>query len=252
MASAVAMEIADFSGTGTGVDGMTTGARAGRRDGRSPLEMRPLTATQGVLHKADGSARLSAGGSEVLAAIHGPTECALPRQDAARCAVTVNFRERRAESAVEMAAVAGFRELVSSTVLTALHPRKMLSVTVHVLSDEGGASAAAVNAVALALLDAGTPMSSVPVAATVSVAGGDIVVDPSKSEEAESEGVLTFTFAGAGEKLSTDYAAVTSSGDCGGVDMFNKASDAAHSLAAQTLAFMRLSVEKKQQMERAF
>lgn len=246
------MEIEELAGVGSGVDGMTTGARAGRRDGRSALEMRPLRATQGVLYNADGSARLSAGGSEVLVGIHGPTECALPRQDAARCAVTVTFQERRAESAVELAAVAGFRELVQTAVLTTLNPRKMLVVSVHVLSDQGGVGAAAVNAVALALLDAGTPMESVPVAATVSVAGGAIVVDPSKSEEAESEGVLTFTFPGAGEKLSTDYAAVTSSGDCGGVEMFIKASDAAHSLAAQTLAFMRLSVEKKQQMERAF
>ena len=56
--------------------------------------------------------------------------------------------------------------LVPCLVLTA-HPRKVLTVAVHVLADDGGAAAAAVNAALLALADAGMPLRSLAGAVTL-------------------------------------------------------------------------------------
>lgn len=251
-----------FQGKGSGVDAMTgmeTGAQAGRRDGRSLVEMRAISVTQGVLHRADGSARVDIGGTQVLVAVYGPMECVVSRQLAERADVQVVYRRSvnaalhstTVSEGIDAVATRDLREIVMECVLTALHPRKAISVTVHVLCDDGSVTAAAINACTLALLDAGVSMKCAPTAACVSIHNGAIVVDPSRAEELEAQSILTFTFNGA-SGVHKGYIGVVTEGDCGGEDLFAAATDTAHQLAARTLAFLKLSIGKKRSQPRVW
>lgn len=248
--SAAAMDVETLGSTPAGTPSLLTetGAHAGRRDGRGFGEMRELSVAQGPHKGADGSANVQVGATIVLAAIYGPMETTVSKQDADRCAVTVWVRE----GAETVSGTDELCNLVRASVLCALYPRKNLCVCAHILSADGGVRAAAVNASVLALINAGVPMANLPVAACVALCNSVVIADPNAVEESEADAVLTFTFSTQNGKLSTDFAAMHTTGDCGGIDIFNRAADAAHSLAEHTLAFFKLSIERNIQMPHAY
>lgn len=144
---------------------------------------------------------------------------------------------------MEAVAARDLRQLVLEVVLAALHPRKAVVVAVQVLADGGGLGMTAMNASVMALVDAGVALGMVPTAACVAVGKGEVVVDPTRVEEGEAEGVLTFAFeADGGEK---GFMSVFTEGDCGGEDMFVKAVDTAREIANKTRAFLKLSLQEK-------
>lgn len=252
-------EAMEFEGVGSGVDamlGMSTGLRAGRRDGRESSEMRSLSISHGVLTAADGSARIRVGATDVVVAVNGPMDCPVHRQRADEVQVHVAFRTRDGGKVVAAGAADGIsagkeaiaardlRAMVMEVVLASLHPRKAVVVAVQVLADNGGMAAAAVNATVMALIDAGVPMHAVPTAACVSVHNGTLVVDPVSVEEAEADAVLTFTF----DTLLADengFMSVSTEGDCGGDRIFAAAVQTSRELATKTRAFLKLSLQQK-------
>lgn len=255
--------VGSFVGTGSGTDaGVATGARAGRRDGRAAGALRPLSAVQGELSRADGSARVRFGATDVLAAVYGPMDCPIHRQRADGAGVHVSFRTRDGGggggagaggsrgSVSEAEAGRDVRKAVEEAVLTALYPRKAVSIAVHVLCDDGGVLATAVNATFLALVDAGVAMRSVFVAVGVAVHNGVIVVDPEGLEEGEADGVCSFTFSTTPEKSGVDLVGARTRGDCGGAENFLNAARAARELCASTRAFLQLAVAGKVNRER--
>lgn len=247
-------ETKPFEAVGTGVDArLGTGNAAGRRDGRSPNEMRALTLSQGTLLSADGSARIKLGHTDVLVAIYGPMHCPVPRQNAEEVLVHVSFRRREAISVADGAnagreALAGreIRNVVRDTVLACLYPRKAVVVAVQVLSDAGAVLAAALNATVMALIDAGVPMQAVPTAACVAVHNGVLFVDPLLVEEMEADALLTFIF----DTFNPDhkgFISVYTDGDCNGLALFDAALNTSRDLAAKTTAFLKLSLQQKAQ-----
>jgi ribonuclease PH len=249
--------VAAYQGIGTGTDaapGIATGARAGRRDGRAAGAMRELSATQGTLQRADGSARVRVGLTDVLVAVYGPMDCPVHRQLATRADVYVSYRQRETSgsmptsssgsraSAAEAVASRNIKGTVLESVLAVLNPRKAIAIGIHVLSDDGGAIAAAVNATFLALVDAGVPMQSVLTAACTSIHNGTVLVDPEAVEEVEADAVLTFTY---DTKAPTDanVVAMHTTGDCGSFELFEAATATALELASSTRAFLQLAVE---------
>lgn len=244
----------DFVGVGSGVDAAAggTGLAAGRRDGRSFSEMRSLSIDQGSMHTADGSATVTVGNSCVLCSIYGPTEAPIARQDAERCVVSVTIRDRSMESSSSGDTL---RDLVRTIMLTALHPRKVVQASVHILSSDGGVLSACVNSCILALLDAGVPLTCVPVSACVALSNGAVVADPNALEESEADAVLTLTYGTKTTKngeLAEDYASIHTTGDVGGEAQFAEAAQVAHSLAEHTLGFFKLSIARKRQEPRAY
>jgi ribonuclease PH len=246
-----------FQGTGTGTDaapGIATGTRAGRRDGRAAGAMRELSVTQGTLQRADGSARLRVGLTDVLVAVYGPMDCPVHRQLADRAEVHVSYRQREVSGAVlaaqmgsrvsaaEAVASRNIKDTVLQSVLAVLNPRKAIAVGIHVLSDDGGAIAAAINATFLALIDAGVPMQSVLTAGCISILNGTALVDPVAVEEVEADAVLTFTF---NTKSSTDtnLVAMHTNGDCESYELFQTAAVTALDVATSTRAFLQLAVK---------
>jgi len=240
----------DFVGVGSGVDAAArgdTGLAAGRRDGRGFSDMRSLSLEQGSMHTADGSATVTCGNTCVLSSVYGPTECAIARQDATRCTVSVTIRDRQTESSSD-----SLRDLVRSIMLTSLHPRKVLHISVHILSSDGGVISACINASVLALLDAGVPLLSIPVSSCVALSNTFIIADPNDLEESEADSVLTLTYSTKNGELCDNFASIHTTGDVGGQGEFTKASQVAHSLAEHTLGFFKLSIARKRKEPRAY
>lgn len=63
-----------------------------RSDGRSSTDaIRPLNIGLGVLEQADGSARLQAGKTEVLVAVHGPSQVKTRQEKTDRATIQVSI-----------------------------------------------------------------------------------------------------------------------------------------------------------------
>ena len=235
---------------GDGTDafhGVATGALAGRRDGRSTGEMRGLKVTQDFLSQADGSGRICVGKTEVLAAVYGPTDCPVNKQNVDRAILNVVWKFTSDENASSYEN--DVEELFSGAVQLEANPRKALAVIVHVVSDEGGVLAAAINAVSIALLDSGVPMKYFPTAAAIAITAGELLVDPDKPEEAEAEASSVFAFSRI-SSTETGALLVRVYGDVGGDHLFRAACSIAQEVSLKTCAFLKSAVGRKIQMTR--
>lgn len=166
--------------------------RSCRPDGRSAGEMRAIAIEQGLLTKADGSARVVLGSSRALSAVYGPAEALIRDELVEKAAIEVIF-----EGEDNKVAESALASLIESVCLSALHPRTAIRVVVQLLSEDGSSFAAAVNSAMVALLDAGIQLSSVFVAVTCAVLpNGTILVDPVRQEEEQARAVVDLVFDG--------------------------------------------------------
>ena len=110
----------------------------------------------------------------MLVSVLGPRPSRSARmEDSERCQVELLITPQSGVAGPREAELGSLlrQTLVPCLVLTA-HPRKVLTVAVHVLADDGGAAAAAVNAALLALADAGMPLRCLAGAVTLGLAQG--------------------------------------------------------------------------------
>lgn len=173
-----------------------------RLDGRRPNEVRKIRSALGTLSRADGSAYYEQGHTRILAAVYGPRE---PRQrgDASadratiKCEVsTASFASaahRRARKGDrKSSAVAGLvQRVMDGVVLGDAYARSQIDVYLQVLQNDGALAVAAVNAAALALVDAGVAMADCVVACSVGFVDGVLVVDPNALESGGDRAELT-------------------------------------------------------------
>ena len=171
------------------------------------------------LHRADGSATHTTPHLTILAAVNGPVE--VSRRDELPDASFIEVNVRPASG------VGGPRErwlesVVASTlravVLTHLHPRTLVQVTLQVVKDvdaeAGGVKLrkgikdvvvipSLVNAAFAALVDSGLPLERTVVAGLGTVGNeGEIAVEPSAKEIAACKSVHAMAFAMVGEEQS--------------------------------------------------
>jgi len=164
-----------------------------RHDGRRPDQLRPIKMAVGVIPKAQGSALVEMGRTKVVAAVYGPRE-ALPRHVTLPDRAIVRLRyhmapfstaERRSPAPtrreIELSKV--LREAVEASLFSELFPRTTVDVFVEVLQADGGTRTASLNAVSLALADAGMPMRDLIAAVAVGKVCGRLVVDLDELED---------------------------------------------------------------------
>lgn len=164
-----------------------------RPDGRVAAQIRPLAAEPAALARADGSARLAHGHTEVIVAVYGPCEAKRSREsiDAATLDVIVRPHaglpgpvEREMEQLVSQA--------LTHLVLTAHHPRTAICVVVQVLADDGSLLAVAMHGACLALMHAGVPMRGMLGGCTAAVLpDGTLLLDPCTDEERDAQAIVT-------------------------------------------------------------
>lgn len=98
-----------------------------------------------------------------------------------------------------------------NTLFTHLYPHSTITISLHVLSQDGSLLAACLNAATLALIDAGIPMSDYVVACTSGLTplesgktemGSDPLLDLNGTEEQELPWLTVGTVGAAGERVS--------------------------------------------------
>ncbi|EFY87340.1 exosome complex exonuclease RRP41 [Metarhizium acridum CQMa 102] len=205
-----------------------------RVDGRRWNELRRLHAQIRTQDAADGSSYFEMGHTKVMCVVTGPSEQQQAQVQAQRRGAQASGRD--AASIIVNVVIAGFssvdrkkrgrndkeggREIehraltwrgygrrtqeieitiakaLSSTVHTHLFPHSSITVSLHVLSQDGSLLAALINAATLAVIDAGIPMTDYIAACTAgstsSYAAGDDSADPLLDLNNQEEQELPF------------------------------------------------------------
>ncbi|PRP77344.1 exosome component 5 [Planoprotostelium fungivorum] len=174
-----------------------------RTDRRKPAQFREMSAEQGILNRADGSARFVQGHTSVVASVYGPMEVRQKKKeimDRAYLEITLlpingvaGGRERDMEVML--------KDAFDGVILAALHPRTCISVVVQVVQDAGSLLSVALNAITLALLDAGISMNSLLASSTCAVRAGVLLMDPTEEEEKSSEVLFDFGISNTSENI---------------------------------------------------
>lgn len=226
------------------MEAMDTGSSAAARaDGRDEVQLRALGCELGLLHRADGSAKFSQGHTCVLASVYGPMEVPLRLERADRATLQVvvkpkvglpGIAERRMEGLI--------LHVMNQVVLTTLHPRSLISITLQTLCDDGSLLSCAINAACLALLDAGVALRTCVAAATCSVAvGGGVALDPLLEEEKTSSSSFTFAFL----KDPAEQSALSHTVGAFSEEQYAEAWGLSAAAASKIILFLRKSMERR-------
>ena len=163
-----------------------------RLDGRRPEEVRKIQCSLGEMLRADGSAHYEQGNTKILATVFGPRELTsrsrgLHDRALINCDVSIlAFASSRADERTRTSSKGDRRSkeissmierVFESAILTHMFAKSQIDISVQVLQSDGSVASAAVNAVSLALVNAGVPMSDFVCGCNVGVLQGEFVVD---------------------------------------------------------------------------
>ncbi|XP_020085452.1 exosome complex exonuclease RRP46 homolog [Ananas comosus] len=167
-----------------------------RLDGRNANQMRPLTCSRNLLHRAHGSARWSQGDTIVLAAVYGPKAGTRKGDDPEKASIEVIWKPKtgqigKQEKEYEMI----LKRTLQSICLLTSHPNTTTSVIVQVVGDDGSLLPCAINASCAALVDAGIPLKHLAVAICCGLSEtGSVILDPTKVEEQKMQAFMHLVF----------------------------------------------------------
>ncbi|KAI6082842.1 ribosomal protein S5 domain 2-like protein [Hypoxylon rubiginosum] len=204
-----------------------------RIDGRRWNELRQLRGQIRTQAAADGSSYLEMGNTKIMCVVTGPSEDGKQRRgagagtssggttaqgtNAADIVVSVvvggfstTDRKRRARGDKRIQELQStLSKSLAATLHTHLFPRSAISISLHILSQDGSLLACLINAATLALVDAGIPMTDYLVAcsagSTSSHAAGDERADPLidlNGQEEQELPFLTVATLGATDKVA--------------------------------------------------
>jgi exosome complex component RRP41 len=168
-------------------------ALAGLRiDGRKGDELRRVNFKLCLANNADGSAYLEQGLNKVLVHVHGPHE-PTRRQDTDDLKISCHLvnapfsaterRKRRVGDRKSAEIEQIVKQSCESVVLANLYPRSEISIVVHVLESDGSLVCTILNAVSLALIDAGISMCDTLVSCSVGFIKENVYQDVTNVEQ---------------------------------------------------------------------
>ncbi|KAJ1668596.1 exosome non-catalytic core subunit rrp46 [Coemansia sp. RSA 1813] len=222
-----------------------------RPDRREDDQVRALHSVVGVLNRVDGSAQFSAGRTSVYSGVYGPVDVRVYDEKLDRTHVEVKYRaDTGAAGTKDRWAESAIRQTFERIVMAQMHPRTMVQINVQVRENDGSVDAVAINAVALALIDAAVPLRDTVAAASCAVRGdGSTVVDPTLEEIEDARSVHTFAFASsdlaANLDASTTHPVYVDSRGEFSVDEYDRCYELCARAAQRVLAFMRTAIEDK-------
>lgn len=169
-----------------------------RLDGRSFEELRSIKIEAEPLKNADGSAYIEWGNNKIIAAVYGPKE-ALPKHisDPERAVIKCRYsmapfssleehgRAGPNRRATEISKVT--KEVFENVILLERFPGSEIDIFIEVLQSDGGTRAAGITAAAVALVNAGIPMTDIPFAVSAGKVGDEMLLDFDKLEDNYSD-----------------------------------------------------------------
>ena len=172
-----------------------------RLDGRKIDELRPMEAKAGVIPNADGSASFKIGKTWALAAVYGPRELYPkflqdPKKGLLRCHYGMmpfsgsgeRIRPGNSRRAQEISMV--MTSALEPVVDLSAFPNAVVDIFVDLPQTDAGTRCAAISAAAIALADAGIPMTDMVSSVAVGEVDGMVCVDLTYNEESY-EGVVS-------------------------------------------------------------
>lgn len=166
-----------------------------RIDGREKNELRETSMEIGVLNEADGSAMVEIGNTRVIASVFGPQELHPQHlQEPDRAVIKMRYNmapfsvddrmqpgpNRRAK---EIGLVA--RRALEPAIELDRFPTAGIDISMEVVESDGGTRVTGITAAALALADAGIPMTGMVSACAAGVVDGEVVLDVNGKEDKE-------------------------------------------------------------------
>jgi len=168
-----------------------------RIDGRKVDEMRPVTIETGVIPNADGSAYIEMGRNKIIAGVYGPREMhpkrlSKPNRGVLRvryhmAPFSVDPRRSPAPSRRDKEIGQVMVDAIEPALFLERYPRSVIDVYVEIIQADGGTRCAAVNAAAVALVDAGIPMKDLVAACAAGKMNGKVLLDLGDHEDKEGE-----------------------------------------------------------------
>jgi exosome complex component RRP41 len=169
-----------------------------RIDGRRPHEARPLQFESGdIIPGSDGSASVSMGLTKALAYVYGPRPMNKRLQSQTSTGVvlveyrTATFsgidRRRKAKGdRYSMERSQWIQKIFEKAILMDQFPRSQIEIFVEVIQQDGSALSAAINAVSLALVNAGIPLRDIVSSSTLGLMDQKTVLVDLNHSEAEN------------------------------------------------------------------
>jgi len=165
-----------------------------RRDFRNNNQIRPCSAELGLLSEADGSCRFSQGQTSVIASIYGPSTPKYARlEEFDKACLEVEYSIPCGNSLsgpLETVAVSFLKSSISSCIALTEFPRHVIVVRVTVVRDDGCILSVALNACALALVDAGLPMKAIPMSISCILSSKSATLDADDAVNKTPEWVI--------------------------------------------------------------
>lgn len=222
-------------------------SRPDRRDDNTQL--RAFSASQNILNRADGSSKFEFGSTSVMCSVTGPVEVQIRDEKLDEATVEVVVRPAKGvPTTKEKLMESVLRTTFEPVILGGMMPRTLIQIVVQVIKDEGSVLSAAVNAITIALLDAGIPMKHMAAAITVMIdQQNELVLDPVTAELEDAKSVHTFSF----DNSNTKNPALLLS-DSEGLfteEEYFSSHDLAYEAIEKVHGFLRVAVESKKHKE---
>ncbi|MEM4153159.1 MAG: exosome complex exonuclease Rrp41 [Candidatus Pacearchaeota archaeon] len=164
-----------------------------RGDGRAPDELRPIEAKVGIIKRANGSAMFSFGNSKAIAAVYGPRQLypqhlQNPEKCLLRCyydMTSFSVSERKKPGPSRRSAEISFvtTKALEPVLQLEAYPNSVIDVYIMIIQADASTRCAGINAAAMALANAGLPMTELVSAVSIGKIGEHIVADLTKEEE---------------------------------------------------------------------
>ncbi|MFH8080385.1 MAG: exosome complex exonuclease Rrp41 [Candidatus Aenigmatarchaeota archaeon] len=177
----------------------------GRRlDGRKPLELREMEMKIGVIPNANGSAMVRFGKTIAVAAVYGP-RLLLPKhlQESDRAVVQCRYnmapfstdeRVKPGPTRREIEISKVIRQAIEPVLFLENYPKTTIDIFIEILQADGSTRVTSVNAVSLALADAGVPMKDLVVALSGGKINDTLILDLNGLEDNNSEADMPLAF----------------------------------------------------------
>jgi exosome complex component RRP41 len=151
-----------------------------RLDGRAFDELRPFKIKSGVIKQADGSCELEFGETKVIAGVYGPKKVLPKHLERSNRAILQVYYSMAAFSTSERNRPGPSRrskeisKVITDALAPAIHlekyPQTAIRIFIQIINANAGTRTAAINAAAVALIDAGIEMRDI----VASVASGKV------------------------------------------------------------------------------
>jgi exosome complex component RRP41 len=168
-----------------------------RPDGRAFDETRPMTAEIGTLKRADGSAVFKFGSTWAIAGVFGPrkvfprhqeqSDRAILRTDYRMASFSTSERSRPGPSRRSQEISMVMRNAILPAIFAEEFPRTAIDGVAEILQADASTRCAGINAMVLALADAGVPMYDLVSSCSAGIVNGYTLLDIAGKEDTAGE-----------------------------------------------------------------